>query len=318
MQPAPLFADIAEGPEGGAAFWLTAEDGVRIRIGVWPHAGARGTVLMLPGRTEYVEKYGRTAAELARRGYATVSVDWRGQGLADRALADRAMGHVGDFAEYQADMRAVATAAQALDLPRPWHLIGHSMGGAIGLRALLDGLDARSAAFTAPMWRLSIAPWMRPFAGPVTRAAHRAGRGRRYAPGTGPQTYVLAQPFEGNFLTRDAEMYAHMRHQLERHPELELGGPSLTWVSAALAETRALRRATLPDLPAYCGLGTAEKIVEAGAIRRMMARWPGGTLELYEGAEHEILMEGPALRGRFLDAAAALFRSAEARSAAGA
>ena len=74
--------------KAGAAFWLTAADGVRLRVGLWSHPGAQGTVLLLPGRTEYVEKYGRAAADLRSRGYATLAIDWRGQGLADRALDD--------------------------------------------------------------------------------------------------------------------------------------------------------------------------------------------------------------------------------------
>ena len=62
--PAPFHADLAEGPAGGHALWVNTSDGVRIRIGLWP-AGEKGTVLLLPGRTEYIEKYGRAAADLA-------------------------------------------------------------------------------------------------------------------------------------------------------------------------------------------------------------------------------------------------------------
>ena len=51
---APFYADVADGPPGGRAVWLHAADGVRLRAGLWPLQGARGTVLLLPGRTEYV------------------------------------------------------------------------------------------------------------------------------------------------------------------------------------------------------------------------------------------------------------------------
>ena len=79
MESAPLFAEIADGPDGGEAWWLTADDGVRIRVGAWAKDAPKGTVLLFPGRTEYIEKYGRTAAHLARRGYATRWLP--GQGL---------------------------------------------------------------------------------------------------------------------------------------------------------------------------------------------------------------------------------------------
>jgi len=38
-----------------------------------------------------------------------------------------------------------------------------------------------------------------------------------------------------------------------------------------------------------------------------MSRWPGGTLELVPKAEHEVLMETPAIRARTIDRVAALF-----------
>ena len=82
---APFFADLADGPEGGHALWLTAEDGVRLRVAVWPQ-GSKGTVLILPGRTECAEKYGRTAADLGRRGYASVAVDFPTDGGGDLPL----------------------------------------------------------------------------------------------------------------------------------------------------------------------------------------------------------------------------------------
>lgn len=310
MDRAPLFADVAEGPEGGEAWWVRAEDGVRLRIGAWTRPEARGTVLLFPGRTEYVEKYGRTAAELARRGYATLTVDWRGQGLADRPLADRATGHVARFTDYQRDVRAAVATARALALPRPWHLLAHSMGGSIGLRALAEGLEVGSAVFSAPMWGIVLAPWMRPFARAVAGAARPMGFGHRYAPGTQAETYVISAPFEGNMLTRDAEMYDYMRRQVRARPELALGGPSLAWVHEALRETRALRAMAPPALPALSAVGSGERVVETRAIEAVMQRWPGARLEVYEGAEHEILMEGPELRDRFLDSAVRLFERA--------
>lgn len=307
MESAPLFSDVAEGPEGGGAWWLTAEDGVRIRFGYWPCAQARGTVLLFPGRTEFVEKYGRTAAGLAERGYATVAIDWRGQGLADRFLDDRETGHVHRFADYQRDVRAVVAAVQALAAPRPWHLIGHSMGGLIGLRALDEGLDVASAAFSAPMWGVVIKTWMRPFARIVPAASSRVGLGHLYSPGASAKNYVTAHPFEDNQLTRDAGMYAYMRRQLAEHPELSLGGPSFHWVHEGLAELDHYRDAPLPRIPVYVAIGSGERIVDIPAVREMAARWPGAVFETFPGAEHELMMELPEVRQRFLDRAVAHF-----------
>jgi lysophospholipase len=112
----PFFADLAGGPAEAA--WLMAADGVRLRMAHWA-AGDKGLVLLLPGRTEYIEKYGQAAQELARRGYATVAIDFRGQGLADRLIGDPIKGHVGAFADYQLDMQALLTWVQGIAGAKP-------------------------------------------------------------------------------------------------------------------------------------------------------------------------------------------------------
>ena len=97
LSEAPLFTDVAPAPLAGTAYWTHASDGVRIRLGIFQPKDAKGTVLLFPGRTEYVEKYAPAAGDLAQRGFATIVVDWRGQGLADRLLDDKRIGHVDLF-----------------------------------------------------------------------------------------------------------------------------------------------------------------------------------------------------------------------------
>ncbi len=307
MSEAPYFAEVAEGPPDGAAFWLTTGDRVRIRAALWNAAGTGGTVFLLPGRTEYVEKYGRSAVALAKAGYATLSLDWRGQGLADRVPRDRMVGHVGDFAEYQGDMAALLAFAGARALPRPWVMLAHSMGGCIGLRSLMSGLPFAAAAFSAPMWGILMAEWMRPFARALSTTSRWLAFDQRYAPGTGPASYVTAVPFVGNTLTTDAEMWDYMRRQALAHPDLALGGPSLGWLKAALDECGALGSMAAPDCPAVCALGTQERIVDVRPVHALMGRWPKGRLDLFAGAEHEVLMEREATRQAFLSQAVALF-----------
>jgi lysophospholipase len=307
VTPAPFHAELADAPPGAVAVWLQP-GAMRIRVAWWK-AGDKGTVVLLPGRTECIEKYGRAAGDLVRRGYSVITIDWRGQGLADRALPDPMSGHVGDFAEYQEDLDALLAEADRVGLPTPYFLLAHSMGGCIGLRALMRGLPFRAAAFSAPMWGISMAAWMRPVAQVVTAIAAPFGFAHRYAPTTGPETYLLQAPFEGNVLTTDREMWAYMRDQVRAVPEFALGGPSLGWLGAALAECSALGAQPAPDVPAICALGTAEKVVDVPPVHLRMAGWSNGQLDLYPGSEHEIMMEGPSVRTRFFDRATALFDS---------
>jgi lysophospholipase len=98
-----------------------------------------------------------------------------------------------------------------------------------------------------------------------------------------------------------------MSVQLERHPELALGGPSVLWVKAALEETRALMAMPAPDVPTLTLMGSREGIVEGPAIEARMATWPGGSLRVVPGGLHELLMESPPRRAEALGAIRAHF-----------
>jgi lysophospholipase len=305
MENAPFFDAVAG--SAARAVWIKSTDGLRLRLAIWGNPSAKGTVFLLPGRTEYVEKYGLAAAEMAQRGFNVMSIDWRCQGLSDGRLSDPMVGHVDDFAEYQCDLDAMVDAAQSMGLVEPFYLMAHSMGGCIGLRGLMGKHPFRAAAFTAPMWGIALSTWMRPLANMIATASGWFGLSHIYAPGTGATSYVNEAAFMGNVLTTDSDMWAYMGKQTQNYPALALGGPSLAWAKAAMSECHALSMLQSPDLPCYVALGTSEKVVDPMPIHARMSVWQQGQLDLYAGLEHEIMMEGPSARTRFYDKAAALF-----------
>ena len=307
LEDAPFHGHLAQGPADGSARWLLTEDGVRLRAVAWGREARRGTVLVFNGRTEYAEKYGRVAAELRSRGYATLTVDWRGQGLSDRLRSERSLGHVGRFADYQLDVAAMVAHGRELGLPEPWFLLAHSMGGAIGLRSLLEGLPVRAAAFSAPMWGIQMTAALKPVAWSVTSVSRAFALGHLLAPGQEPTNYLLLCDFAENTLTSDRETFEWMRGHLAAERELALGGPSLHWLNEALREMRRLMGVTAPEVPALAFVGTEEVIVDPARIRRRLADWPGSRLVTVPTARHEVLMETPAIRSRVLNEIAAHF-----------
>ena len=315
-QVAPLFVDVAEAPEGGQAHWLTTADGVRIRVAHWAaDTATMGTILMFPGRTEHIEKYGRDVGAFAERGFATLVIDWRGQGLADRLTDDRMMGHVGAFSDYQHDVEAALAHADAMILPKPYFLIAHSMGGCIGLRALHNGLPVAAAVFSAPMWGIQMAPALRPIAWALSWLSKQLGFSERYAPGQSGENLIIRDPFEGNALTTDTDFFHYMRRQLVAHPDLGLGGPSLRWLHNALAEMAALAKMPAPKLPIIALLGHDESIVEPEPIRALINAAPNGRLLEFDRAQHEILMERPDVRDRAIDELTTFFAQQAAAAA---
>ena len=308
---APYRADLAEGPET-EAFWMTASDGVRSRVGLARAGASKGTVFLFPGRTEYIEKYGHTTKDFVEAGFDTLTIDWRGQGFADRIGPNPMVGHVGKFSDFQRDWDAMRRFAQQTALPKPWHIVAHSMGGCIALRALMNGADISSVVFTGPMWGISMASYLRPVAWLLPRLAEALGQGHRLAPGTSIKSYMSSVPFEGNMLTSDPGMFEYMRRHVEQEPQFGLGGPSFSWLKSALEECQSLADLPSPAIPALCFQGSKERIVDTASIRDRMTNWRGGKLLLVDGAEHEVLMENANTRQQVTGAAVSLFSSFKA------
>ncbi|MBZ0129493.1 MAG: alpha/beta hydrolase [Rhodobacteraceae bacterium] len=300
MNDAPLYAEIAEAPAGGAARWVETADGVRLRIAWWDK-GDKGTVLLFPGRTEFIEKYGRTVAEFQARGYATMILDWRGQGLADRLAPNRKLGHVERFTDYQHDVDSLVALSETLDLPQPFFLCAHSMGGTIGLRALQNGLNVSRSVFSAPMWGLTIEPLWRPLVQAFAAGTRSVGLGMEFAPGTGPLNYVQSHEFADNRLTSCPESWAYLTQLVNTHPGLEIGGPSINWLHEALDETKELAQTEPPLQDMLCLIGSDEKVVHKTDVMAYVERWKNGQVGIVTGARHEILMEAPEIRKRAID-----------------
>lgn len=308
MDTAPLFADLADGPEASACVWAIARDGVKIRVGGWTE-GAKGTVLIFNGRTEYIEKYGRVASDFAAAGFATATCDWRGQGLADRVATDRNLGHVKEFLDYQKDVAAFIEAVRELGFPEPFHLIGHSMGGAIGLRAVIEGLPVEKVVFSGPMFGIGAVKTLGPIAVMLLEGAHVFGMGLSYAPATNRKAYILKQSFDGNSLTNDADTYQWLQSHVLADSRLGLGGPSMNWLREAKREIDFLESIDQVPCPTLAMVGTDDTIIVRDNVLSYTAKWTSGRAEMIEGARHEPMMETPAIRGIFMEKALAHFEA---------
>ena len=113
--------------------WLRAADGVRLRHARIAPEGreVRASLILVHGRTEFIEKYRDIIAELIARGIEVFTLDWRGQGLSARPLRDRDKGHVVDFRHYVSDLERFVEEVVRPASQRSLSLLSHSMGGNI-------------------------------------------------------------------------------------------------------------------------------------------------------------------------------------------
>lgn len=281
---------------GGAVHWLEAPGGVHLRAAHWPH-GPRGTVLLLNGRTEFIEKYLEPIAELQSRGFAVWTMDWRGQGLSTRLLPDRILHHVAHFDDYLNDLdllldRHVLTGLAA----RPLVLMAHSMGGNIAARMLArrPRLFARGVLCAPMIDFLRGDPLPRQATRLIIQAACLIpGNHARPGPGAG-RAVDLDRPFEGNKLTHCPTRYAADLALLRANADLHVGGVTWGWLRAATASIATLHRPALPPtipMPVMVAVAGADTIVDNAAMRGFAQRLPQGeTLEI-AGAKHELMRE---------------------------
>ena len=153
-------------PPGAVVAMARAIDGVELRTARWvPTTALRGTVAILHGRSEFIEKYFEVIGDLLARGFAVATLDWRGQGGSARLLRNPRKCHIDDFSLYERDVDALVDEVLGPSCPQPWFGLCHSMGGAILLDiAHADRCPFERVVLTAPM----IGPANLPFA----RAAH--------------------------------------------------------------------------------------------------------------------------------------------------
>lgn len=285
-------------PEGAEEHWLEGRGGVKVRVMTAPAQGAaRGSVIVAPGRTEFIEKYFEVTRELQGRSFAVFCIDWRGQGLSGREVENGLKGHFTSFDDPVNDL-STALKLLAARLPRPHIGLAHSMGGAIMLRALQTRrVELDAAAFSAPMWGIL---GLSDMAKRYVRFMSSLGAGGQFAPSV--ERKWKRENFRKNPVTHDKERHARCQGLVCEEPRLALAGPTIGWVAAAADATEAfltpnsLAHIRIPVLIATAG---AEQLVDNASHAVVAEQLPNATHIAVEGAKHEILMERDDLRAQF-------------------
>jgi lysophospholipase len=289
-------------PQGAVTGMLKTPDGVSIRFARWPPPpGRKGTVCIIQGRTEFIEKYFEVVRDLHARGFAVATMDWRGQGLSDRQLSDSRKGHVTSFAKFGVDLETFIREVVLPDCPPPLFALAHSMGASILIRAAALGRRwFDRIVLSAPMIRLANIPLLAA-APALIRTMRLAGFGSAYVPRGGPIS-PSTMPFLGNPVTSDPVRHARTAAVIEANPALALGAPTVAWLDAAF---RVMAEFANPAFPAKlrqpmlmvaCG---RDRLVSTPAIEDFGSRLRVGSHLILPGAMHEVLMEQDPFREQF-------------------
>jgi lysophospholipase len=284
-------------PDNHVTGWFEGVGGKRLRYAIFKsHVPvARGTVVLLQGRNECIEKYYETIRHFTARGLWVATFDWRGQGLSDRLLKNPLRGHIRRFGDFEADLSIFLETIVLPEARLPFCLVAHSMGALVALsmapkltnrieRMVLLAPFVELSDQALPTWSIRL----------VSRLMRMTGLGRI---GSGKDGFP--QPFAGNPLTTDLERFARNQALHAAHPELRLATPSVGWVNEMLnAIGRVTRFEHLDQIKVptlLIGAGN-DKIVAAHAIERLGNRFRAGRAIIIDGARHELLQEADRYR----------------------
>jgi lysophospholipase len=278
-------------------------DGFRLRAMLAPPAttAVKGTVLVLNGRADYIERYFETARELQARGFHVAAFDWRGQGASDRLVGDRLRGFVRRFSQFDEDLRTVMETLVLSHCPGPYFALAHSTGGHVLMRNVFGKTWFQRVVTTSPLLGFHYGSWPRPVAYLLAAAACAFGLGRLYLPGYAHGPFLL-RGFAGNPLTSDERRWDRDRRTLEEHADLGVGGPTFSWFFAALLSLEKLgreKRRTGPTCPVLVITAGLDRVVDLKATQDFVDHVPGISLVTIRNSQHEILIERDSIRQEF-------------------
>lgn len=149
---------------GGGTTWLTMTDGQQLFLRDWSGRATHNAVLIVHGLGEHSGRYDALAKWFVSHGYAVRSYDQRGHGRTPGRRG--ALRHSDDLLR---DLTAVYE-NYAIHSGRHPLLLGHSMGGLVALRAVLDGrVEPSGLVLSSPALRSFEPLWLRRLAAVLAR-----------------------------------------------------------------------------------------------------------------------------------------------------
>ena len=149
---------------GGGTTWLTMADGQQLFLRDWSGRATHNAVLIVHGLGEHSGRYDALAKWFVSHGYAVRSYDQRGHGRKPGRRG--ALRHSDDLLR---DLTAVYE-NYAIHSGRHPLLLGHSMGGLVALRAVLDGrVEPSGLVLSSPALRSFEPLWLRRLAAVLAR-----------------------------------------------------------------------------------------------------------------------------------------------------
>jgi len=251
---------------------LSTDDGLHLFTRSWPSSSPRAVVALVHGYAEHSGRYDHVARSFTEQGATVHAYDQRGHGHSDGRRA-----YVASFERYLDDLDRFLDHVRAQTPDVPLFLFGHSMGGLVVLKYVLDrNPSPRGLLLSAPA--IQINPDLAPL---VRRIAQFIGRWFPTLPTTrSPQGAISRDPDVVAEAQNDPLNY-HGRVLARTGAEMLRAGRDVQTNLSAL------------DDPFLVIHGTADRLATPSWSQRLyeQAVSDDKTIHLYEGLYHETFNE---------------------------
>lgn len=252
--------------------FFSARDGIRLFWHTERAAAPAGHVAVVHGYAEHLGRQSEVMRALAAAGYTVHLLDCRGHGQSGGKRA-----HVDAFEEYLSDLDLFLARVKEQSAGAPLFLLGHSQGGLIAARYLLDHPEAvRGAVLASPYFRLKLA------VSPVKVLAGKLMS--RLLPGL-----PMRNELNPEQLTRDVRIQTATRAD----PLYQKIATPRWFTESTAAQETVLRRATEFVTPFLLLFGGADPIADPAAGRQFFehATSKDKQHKEYDGFLHELFHE---------------------------
>jgi lysophospholipase len=257
----------------------------------------KGSVICLPGLSEFSEKYIETAKFFNNQGYNFFVIDWAFQGRSTRLESNQNKRHSHGYDSDVSDLDFFIT--KVIKTNTDLYMLAHSMGGHIGLRYLATRAHKfRAASFSTPMLGIKSLRYF-----PCSLACLFSSLKEKYVPG-GKDWFEQARKSDGtDIFSSDPKRDQIHQSWSKANPELRIGNATFKWLCESLKSIGFLKKkSTLEkiDIPILFAYADKETLVDNRAVIKAARKIKKAKLLKLKGAKHELLMETDDIRDKFL------------------
>ncbi len=260
----------------------------------------KSLLIISPGRAESSLKYAELCFELKGSGLDILVLDHRGQGFSERYFGVGNLGHVESYGDYANDFVDTVKYFQEKKNYRKTIVLGHSMGAAIGLTAILGAPDlCQGMILSSPMIKVLTKKIPEPLARltlqTITKSWMKTNAVNRRAGKDQKEAFSI------NLNTSCEERFSFFKEIEGRHPQIALGAPTYGWLNEAMTMGRYIwKQRKQLDCPLLLMQAENDGLVSNKAQDKFAHEVNSCRLIMLKESKHEILQEKNSIRNSAL------------------